>query len=457
MPGSLLNTAEGGTNTTPVTTGNSGGASGDPWTSITGSPTFTTVTPLDGLVSYLFSATATQFLDWDDPSAANNADCAGYFYLNYPSVPSGGSHMLLAMRSLSGALGNITLTAAGELTANSGTGANSTTANSAVLTPGTRYLGEWRTTGWGTAASTIELQIYTVSGSTKTLISSLGPTSGTTPLGMARVRYGRPNGTTTLASGLILDTIRIVFGSATPVSPISPVVTGDVTGSTSSTGTTSGAVVAAGAVTGSTSSTGTVAGSVTVSGTVSGSTASGGTVAGSVTKAGQVTGSTSSTGSVAGTDRQQAAATGSTSSIGTVTAAVVLAGQVTGSTSSTGTVTGTATSGPTGQVNGSTSSTGTVSATVTVLGQVAGSTSSQRHRGWLGSRSGAHRPSGRLHQLGRHGRGYGHRRRQRHWLDSRRWHRHWNGDPPGPGGGRYGLRRLGGGGGAPAGRGHRLH
>jgi hypothetical protein len=419
------NTAEGGTNTTAVTIGNSGGASGDAWTSVTSTPTFTTVSPLDGLVSYTFSATATQFLDWD--AAAAWADFAYYFYFDFPSNPVGALHTMANFRSLSGSLGSVNITTSGELTFTFPVGGAGPTV---ALTAATRYRVEGQCTGFGTASSTAAIQVY--AGASTTPLDSISATGATTALPAQRVRWGRPSGTTTLATGLRQDTYKIVFGSASVITPISPAVgphpragirisdrprrlwdprrsrelliTGikalgsfnaDVTGQTIGGGTVTSLLGVAGTVAGSTTAGGAVTALAGDVGAVTGTTTAGGTVTGVVARFGATTGTTTATGAAAGLVGDVATVTGSTTASGTVTGLVARTAAVTGSTTAGGTVnastvtglladvTGTTTAGAalvtamtaTAVVTGTTTSAGTVSATAGAVGAVTGSTS----------------------------------------------------------------------------------
>lgn len=60
----FANTAEGGTNSTTVTTGNSGGASGNAFNAVSGSPIFTTAQAAHGNLSYAIANGSAEYLAW---------------------------------------------------------------------------------------------------------------------------------------------------------------------------------------------------------------------------------------------------------------------------------------------------------------------------------------------------------------------------------------------------------
>jgi hypothetical protein len=217
------NNAEGGTNTSVVVT--SDVASGTAWTSVVGSPTWTTVTPIDGSVSVVFSTTAPQFTAWDDTASASAAILVKF---RVPSAPSGAVHRLIDFRSSSASIGNFTMgNGVTTCTANAGTGA--TTAATVSLTAGSDYFATLVFTGLGTAASAVTLKIYDLNG---ILLDTKSASGGTTALPMLRARYGRPtSGETGLATGLLMDRWAQDIGSSTeilpPVSGPAPLATTD--------------------------------------------------------------------------------------------------------------------------------------------------------------------------------------------------------------------------------------
>lgn len=217
------NNAEGGTNTSVVVT--SDVASGTAWTSVVGSPTWTTVTPIDGSVSVIFSTTAPQFTAWDDTASANASILVKF---RVPSAPSGAVHRLIDFRSSAASIGNFTMgNGVTTCTANAGTGA--TTAATVSLTAGSDYFATLVFTGLGTAASAVTLKIYDSNG---ILLDTKSASGGTTALPMLRARYGRPtSGETGLATGLLMDRWAQDIGSSTeilpPVSGPAPLATTD--------------------------------------------------------------------------------------------------------------------------------------------------------------------------------------------------------------------------------------
>ena len=86
----LINTFEGGTNTTTISTGNSGGASGNAFTSINGTPAFSTTTAASGTVSGEFQSgtgATEQGVTW---TVYNQSVIYASCYVNFAALPGAG-------------------------------------------------------------------------------------------------------------------------------------------------------------------------------------------------------------------------------------------------------------------------------------------------------------------------------------------------------------------------------
>ena len=99
----LSNSSEGGSNATSVTTGNSGGASGDAWNTVVSSgsfPTFSSTNPAHGTgLGYRFETAnpvVPLYVQWDTSLGTLLTDqrLAGRFYYKAPSIPTSSVRML---------------------------------------------------------------------------------------------------------------------------------------------------------------------------------------------------------------------------------------------------------------------------------------------------------------------------------------------------------------------------
>lgn len=97
---SLSNTAEGGSDGTTVTTGNSGGGSGDAFTAVGGTPQFSNAVVKRGSLAYRNASAPTggpHYGEWSH-SAAGTIYGRAYFYL--ASIPAAGTCTLVVFQSL---------------------------------------------------------------------------------------------------------------------------------------------------------------------------------------------------------------------------------------------------------------------------------------------------------------------------------------------------------------------
>jgi len=81
----LSNSAEGGTDTTAVTTANSGGTSGNAWDTVTGAPTFSATHAAHGTLCYSFPAATATNVQWSAASIGMMATLYARLYV-YPTA-----------------------------------------------------------------------------------------------------------------------------------------------------------------------------------------------------------------------------------------------------------------------------------------------------------------------------------------------------------------------------------
>jgi hypothetical protein len=215
----VVNTAEGGTNATAVSTGNSGSGSGTAFTSVSagsgGTITFSTAAAYDGSLGYAFvqpTAATVQVLDHDH--GTTSASWTVRFYLQIDTLPSGGMGIGASIRSATNRLASINLTATGKINISLGAtqGADSTPS----LAVDTWYRFEWHGTGFGTASSACDLEVYAGDDVTPFITRSL---SGVTTAEQAQVvRYGKHNGTGTIS--FWMDEFASKLGTNTPLGAI---------------------------------------------------------------------------------------------------------------------------------------------------------------------------------------------------------------------------------------------
>lgn len=168
-----VNGAEGGSNGTPVTTGNSGGASGDAWDSIvvnTGSTVnFATAAAAHGSLGYRHTPASGQNC-YRKKTIVAGATVTHRFYYYYLAAPA-------AETSIARMLGNSAGTQVASLAINTSgtlrirdTGNNSTVSGSnsigSAMTAGTRMRFEWQCTPVTTSTGIITLNAYVGEGTT---------------------------------------------------------------------------------------------------------------------------------------------------------------------------------------------------------------------------------------------------------------------------------------------------
>lgn len=225
----LQNTAEGGSDSTAVTTGNSGGSSGDSWTAVvtgTGSIVYSSAQKQHGSLSYLVTTAASQatYLQWTPAVSATT--CVYRFYVRFTGLPSGGLYFA-SWRSTSGgtlrcALG---LNADGTLFFQDTNSATQYTSAGTIST-NTWYRFEGSLSGPGAATGAAVLNTYLGdnSSSIANLSTSLtGKALGTT--GFGQFRAGREAATASTQAPYYMDDIAFSDGTLTLLGPSSEVVT----------------------------------------------------------------------------------------------------------------------------------------------------------------------------------------------------------------------------------------
>lgn len=192
----IKNSAEGGTNTTAVSTGNSGGASGTAWAVVSNAGSATTVFSTDyasaGSLSYKFvtSATDAQFVQWL-PTASNSCAVRAYFY--FPSLPTSGNGVLRVLTAGGGTtLAHVLVRNDGSFQVSDATGAYVITSSASVVPTGQWIRMEMGLTNPTTSTGTLNFALYlgdstsAISGSTYNLTAQ---NLGTAAFG--QVRFGR--------------------------------------------------------------------------------------------------------------------------------------------------------------------------------------------------------------------------------------------------------------------------
>jgi hypothetical protein len=214
------NNAEGGTDTVTVTIGNSGGISGDAFTTVSigtgGAITYSATRAMHGSLSYAFVIGSGATLVDLDESLADDQFTARVA-VNLTAYPSASTPFPFNVRNTAGTtnLGGTNLSTTGQLqVAIGGTLSSFTTP---VLALNTWYRLEYYGSGFGTAASASTCDAY-VGDNTGTPFATCSVSGVTTANGALRMRFGKPSGTSTLATSY-LDDLAYTAGSSTPLGP----------------------------------------------------------------------------------------------------------------------------------------------------------------------------------------------------------------------------------------------
>lgn len=171
------NTAEGGTNGTTVTAGNSGGGSGDAVTALPGTtpPIFTTAQQVSGGLSYAFQAAtaATSIWQW---TGFSGTDFGARLSIRITANPTGTTE-IVQLRSASAAAMRILLTTTGKVQVNNAANAN------VFVSTGSLSVNTWydialrAMAGTGTADGHLQMAFY-LSTTPTTVIETYSVTTG---------------------------------------------------------------------------------------------------------------------------------------------------------------------------------------------------------------------------------------------------------------------------------------
>jgi hypothetical protein len=194
----LANNAEGGSNTTAVTTGNSGGTSGSPWDAVditSGAITYSSTQAYKGSLSYKVdnSGTGNTFMYWN---TASSRQVALRFYVYLASLPSAGSRIAAFATSGGTNLCALVMDNAGKMSVydTAGTIVGSTTTNG--LSTATWYRVELKMdNSGGSGSGTATLKTYigdSGSEDTNLGLTHTGQNFGTSNVG--RAYFGRWTG-----------------------------------------------------------------------------------------------------------------------------------------------------------------------------------------------------------------------------------------------------------------------
>lgn len=156
MAFAVTNNLEGGSNGTGITAGNSGGASGDPFDSVTGTVTYDSSQSHSGGMSYTPSTAAAASVNWTSASLGSLTTMRGRFYFRPTAV--GSASLVIARGVRSGTVvWKISYNGSGKIAnqINAGAGQVSTP----VLTTNHWYRIEWEFVAAGTS-STNTVNIY---------------------------------------------------------------------------------------------------------------------------------------------------------------------------------------------------------------------------------------------------------------------------------------------------------
>lgn len=209
------NSAEGGVNNTDVTTGNSGGVSGDAFTNVTlngGTVKTTTGAAYHGSFGYDFQQATAANQTYVQISDTPADTFAVSFMVNIISLPDVELQFPVSIRSSTDtSVCGLQLTPAGRIrvTASAG-GGLSTVAQ--VITSGW-YRIVYYGTGLNTASGTANVDVYT--GDSATPLFQLAYTGMTTTALAGRVRYGK--GSSAVLNSWQFDDIQQNIGSSSPI------------------------------------------------------------------------------------------------------------------------------------------------------------------------------------------------------------------------------------------------
>ena len=335
----------GQTTGTTITTGNSGGGTGNTaFAALTGSPTYSSVEAHSGTLSMLCASAAASHCQWSTTQLGTGQTLiGGRVYVYMTAYPTGASYRLVQMD------GNATsdlLRLA--VTVTTGTISTNVAGSSSKTSTHSLTLNAWNRIDF----------IGTVNGTTGTMQAELflgANCDGTTPdetlaqssfantdTSIVEIYYG-PQSSPAVSTVYIDD----VQANATGYGgPSHVTINGTAAGSSTSTGAATGTAadhVISGTASGQSTSTGAATGHITEHGSGTGHSTSTGAATGHILEHGSGTGQSTSTGAATGTASNHAihgTAAGSSTSTGAATGHIKEHGTAAGSSTSTGAATG---------------------------------------------------------------------------------------------------------------------
>lgn len=225
----VRNNAEGQTSGTNVTAANSGGGSGTALSTVSPSNTsgiiFSSAAAAYGNNGYRLTAvgTAAVLVDLDDTTNSSSSNTRAQVYFTLPAIVSQVSYPF-GIRNTGANIGAVDIDATGHIRVNLAVpSVVAGTFSTGTLSASTLYRAEILGTGFGTASTTITVNVYL--GLTNTLVATC-TVSGTTSTVFNRIRPGKV--ATGNATGVDIDEIAIEMGGTTEIGP-PPAVTADAT------------------------------------------------------------------------------------------------------------------------------------------------------------------------------------------------------------------------------------
>jgi hypothetical protein len=215
----VTNTAEGGTDGVTITTGNTGGLSGTPFTLVSqgaaGTITFATAAAYRGNLGYSFNQPSDSLASLVDMNENPSDSWTARFYIYLNTLPTSNDIQFPVMvRSSSGPVGRTEMNTSGQIRiVNGTTGSYSSTG----LSTGTWYRVEYYGSGAGTSNTDAFVDVYV--GDSGTPLFSLSRTGQTTTEQVILVRYGKASSTPTSTMSFYIDDIGQTIGSAVPLGP----------------------------------------------------------------------------------------------------------------------------------------------------------------------------------------------------------------------------------------------
>lgn len=219
----VQNTAEGQTSGTTVTAGNSGGGSGDAFSSISSTSTtciFSNLWSAFGTQSYRITAANTFACNMIMNTAGSGFSASLRYYFNMPTLPTGGDTVIFQFRNSGGNAMYCQVSTAGQLKIGN-TAATVLSMTGQVITANTDYWIEASVTAATSTTGVAKITLHADDGSNTVVGTPYSVTNfnaGTTAI--TNVRVGKPNSANALDQ--FIDQIRMVDTSNTLLGPYVP-------------------------------------------------------------------------------------------------------------------------------------------------------------------------------------------------------------------------------------------